>query len=171
MQTEMKGGSNMETEQKSDTITISKNSLWKYSTFVLLGIIILGVAFYVLPGKSTTGNVIQQPGQNLPTEPTAKVQVDIDGDPVKGEASADVTFVEFTDYECPFCKRAFEQSTPVLDKNIESGKKSNDEHEIVGTLITNNYLISGFMRLSILPPISLRQKPICRPRKLNCKNR
>ena len=121
MQTELKGGSNMETEQKSDTITISKNSLWKYSTFVLLGIIILGVAFYVLPGKSTTGNVIQQPGQNLPTEPTAKVQVDIDGDPVKGEASADVTFVEFTDYECPFCKRAFEQSTPVLDKYIESG--------------------------------------------------
>ena len=58
MQTELKGGSNMETEQKSDTITISKNSLWKYSTFVLLGIIILGVAFYVLPGKSTTGNVI-----------------------------------------------------------------------------------------------------------------
>ncbi len=122
MQTEMKGGSNMETEQKSDTITISKNSLWKYSTFVLLGIIILGVAFYVLPGKSTTGNVIQQPGQNLPTEPTAKVQVDIDGDPVKGEASADITIVEFSDYECPFCARAFAQSLTSVNQYIEDGK-------------------------------------------------
>jgi len=116
----MKGGSNMETE-KSNVITIKKDSLWKYSTFVLLGIIVLGTAFFILPNKSPTGNVIQQPGQGLPTEPTAKVTVDVEGDPVKGNADAEVTLVEFTDYECPFCQRAFQQSTPVLDKYVEDG--------------------------------------------------
>src|SRR3989344_231908 len=102
---QVKGGSNMETEQKSDTITISKNSLWKYSTFILLGIIVLSVIFFVLPGKSPTGNVIQQPGQNLPTEPTAQVQVNIDGDPVKGDSNAKVTLVVFDDDQCPFCRK------------------------------------------------------------------
>lgn len=120
MQTEMKGGSNMETE-KNDTITISKNSLWKYSTFVLVGVVILLMVFFVFPGKSPTGNVIQQPGQQLPTEPTAKVTIDVSGDPIKGDKTAKVTLVEFTDYECPFCQRAATQSIPVLNKYIESG--------------------------------------------------
>ncbi len=106
---------------KSDVITIKKDSLWKYSTFVLLGIVILGVAFFVLGDKSPTGNVIQQPGQVLPTEPTAKITVDTNGDPVRGDSSAEVTLIEFTDYECPFCQRAALQSIPVLDQYIESG--------------------------------------------------
>ncbi|MEK6846882.1 MAG: thioredoxin domain-containing protein [Nanoarchaeota archaeon] len=121
MQTEVKGGSNMETEQKSDTITISKNSLWKYSTFVLLGIIVLGTAFFILPDKSTTGRVVDNPGDDIPTEPAAKVQVDIEGDPVKGKANAKVTLVQFEDYECPFCQKAALESLPALDKYVEDG--------------------------------------------------
>ncbi len=118
---QVKGGLIMET-QKNDTITIRKDTLWKYSTFILLGVVILGVIFFVLPGKSPTGNVIQQPGQGLPTEPTARITVDVDGAPVKGDAKAKVTFVEFTDYECPFCARHFTQSGPAIDSYIESGK-------------------------------------------------
>ncbi len=110
----------METE-KNNVITIKKDTLWKYSTFVLLGVVILGVAFFVLGDKSPTGAVIQQPGQQLPTEPTAKITVDVKGDPVKGDKNAKVTLVEFTDYECPFCQRAAQQSIPVLDKYVESG--------------------------------------------------
>ncbi len=115
----LKGGYNM--EQKSETITIRKDTLWKYSTFILLGVVILGVIFYVLPGKSTTGNVIQQPGQQLPTVPTEKIQVEFDGAPVKGDAKAEVTLIEFTDYECPFCQRHFTQTGPALDARINSG--------------------------------------------------
>ncbi len=110
----------METE-KNDVFTINKNSFYKYSTFVLLGVVILGVAFFVLGDKSPTGQVVNQPGQQLPTEPTAKIVVDTEGDPIKGDKNAKVTFVEFTDYECPFCQRAAQQSTPVLDKYVKSG--------------------------------------------------
>lgn len=110
----------MET-QKSDTITIKKDMLWKYSTFVLLGIVILGVIFFVLPGQSPTGNVIQQPGEILPGAPTARITVDTENYPVKGDEDAPVEFVEFTDYECPFCQRHFLQTGSTIDGFIESG--------------------------------------------------
>ena len=117
----VKGGNIMETTQKDEVFTIRKDTLWKYSTFVLLGIVILGVVFFVLPGKSPTGQVVNQPGAQLPSEPTAKITVETDGDPVKGSADAEVTLVEFTDYECPFCQRAAQQSIPILDKYVKDG--------------------------------------------------
>lgn len=116
----VKGGLNM--EQKSETITIRKDTLWKYSTFILLGIVILGVIFYVLPGKSTTGNVVQQPGQQVPTGPSQAIEVDIEGAPVKGNANAEVTIVEFTDYECPFCQRHYTQTGSALNERITDGE-------------------------------------------------
>ena len=116
----MKGGLNME-KQDSETITIRKDTLWKYSTFVLLGVVILGVLFFFLGDKSTTGNVIQQPGDLLPSEPTAKIEVNTDGDPVKGDGNAPVAFVEFTDYECPFCQRHFMQTGSAIDARVQAG--------------------------------------------------
>jgi protein-disulfide isomerase len=34
-----------------------------------------------------------------------RVNVSIEGAPVKGNAAAEITIVEFSDFECPFCKR------------------------------------------------------------------
>ena len=36
----------------------------------------------------------------------AKAEVDIKGEPVRGNANAKVTIVEFSDFECPFCIRS-----------------------------------------------------------------
>lgn len=42
---------------------------------------------------------------------------------VLGRNDAPLTLVEFTDYECPFCKRFYENTFPVLKKNyIDTGK-------------------------------------------------
>jgi protein-disulfide isomerase len=46
-----------------------------------------------------------------------------DDDAVKGDADAPVTIVEFSDFECPFCGRYFEQTYPKIVQNyIETGK-------------------------------------------------
>ena len=47
----------------------------------------------------------QAPARQQPSE----VLVSIDDDPMKGDPKAPVTIVEFSDYQCPFCKRSKRQ--------------------------------------------------------------
>jgi len=59
-----------------------------------------------------------------PTSPeTVDVVLSIAGAPVKGDQSAKVTVVEFTDYQCPFCSRHFRQTWPQLEQDyVKTGK-------------------------------------------------
>jgi protein-disulfide isomerase len=46
-----------------------------------------------------------------------------DGDPYVGDPAAPITLHEYSDLLCPFCKRHFEQTYPVLlDKYVRSGQ-------------------------------------------------
>lgn len=51
----------------------------------------------------------------LPMPSLPIVKVDIAGLPIRGEAKAKVTIVEFADYQCPHCREA----APFLDKLLE----------------------------------------------------
>ncbi len=60
-----------------------------------------------------------------PTQPAALqvFRVSLDDDPVKGNPDASVTIVEYSDFQCPFCSRFFQQTLPLLEKNyIDTGK-------------------------------------------------
>ena len=61
-----------------------------------------------------------------PTQPQAPVkvsQVSIDGDPVKGNPNAQVTMVEFSDFQCPFCGRFASDALPQIQKDyVDTGK-------------------------------------------------
>lgn len=62
------------------------------------------------------------PQQALPDD-SAPVTVSVDDDPVLGEDNAPITIIEFSDYECPFCKRSFDQMLPQLtEEYIDTGK-------------------------------------------------
>jgi len=64
-----------------------------------------------------------QPTQQAPQAPTGPVKVDVADAPVLGNKNAPVTMIEFSDYECPFCKTSFDQLLPELKKNyIDTGK-------------------------------------------------
>lgn len=57
-----------------------------------------------------------------PQKPTKGV-ASVDNDPVMGNKNAPVTIIEFSDYECPFCKRHFDETLPQLVKTyVDTGK-------------------------------------------------
>ena len=109
-------------KQKSETITLNKNDLWKYSTFVLIGVMIIGAVLYFSFGKGLTGNVVANPAANI-VGVTAPVDVEIGDSPILGDKDAPVTIVEFSDYECPYCGRHFTDTYPQIKSNyIDTGE-------------------------------------------------
>ena len=111
-------------EKKNETITIKKETLWKYSTFIL-GALVIVLAFMVFSNDgSVTGNVVAdnpqpQPG---PTEPSV-VSASVDDDAVLGDKKAKVTIIEFSDYQCPFCAIFFSQTfSQIKSQYIDTGK-------------------------------------------------
>ncbi len=58
-----------------------------------------------------------------PVQPTEPIDVSLDDDAVKGDKNAPVTIVEFSEYQCPFCKRYVDQTlVQIQEKYIDTGK-------------------------------------------------
>ena len=112
---------------QEEHVTISKEKLWKYSTFVLIALVLVG-AFFSFSGNDIgtgTGAVVDNGNNPSPTpSPTpSNVEVSIDDDAVKGDKDAPVTIIEFSDYECPFCARFYTQTYGQIQKEyIDTGK-------------------------------------------------
>ena len=63
------------------------------------------------------------PAQAAAPQPPLPAELTIQGAPIKGSANAPVTIVEFSDFQCPFCGRHFNQTLWLLDKEyISTGK-------------------------------------------------
>jgi protein-disulfide isomerase len=113
-------------KESSETFTIKKEALWKYTTFVLAGVLIVGGFFAFSDGGTPTGAAVGAPNAPSPTPtptPGAPVEIEIqDGDHVKGDPDAPVKIFEFSDFECPFCARFYTQTYGQIDSEyIENG--------------------------------------------------
>ena len=114
-------------EDSGEFIKLRTDSLWKYSAFVLLAIVIIG-GFFMFRGNvgglgnSGTGNVIVNPPQQQ-LGVGGKVQVSVDDDAILGDKNAPIALIEFSDYQCPFCRRFFNDALPQIKSNyIDTGK-------------------------------------------------
>lgn len=78
--------------------------------------------------KANAINILESDNQGVPqqaepTEDLSPKKVSIDDDAVLGNESAKVTLIDFTDYECPFCKKYFEETFSQIKKEyIDTGK-------------------------------------------------
>ncbi len=52
-----------------------------------------------------------------------RVEISADDDPVMGSSRAKVTIIEFSDYQCPFCRTFWRETLPQIKKDyIDTGK-------------------------------------------------
>lgn len=104
---------------------------------IILSAIILATSIIyhanTLSGKSLTLDSFKKTADvNVaePANPTAPkadapqfAKVSLDDDPIMGDPNAPVTLIEFSDYECPFCQRHYQNTMPEIVKNyIDTGK-------------------------------------------------
>jgi protein-disulfide isomerase len=108
--------------QKKLTLKLLTKTVNQHFLTILVGLVVLGVVFFA--GSLWRENKLLKTGQlgttpstvktgNSP-EPVTKGVASVDDDPVLGDANAPITIIEFSDYECPFCKRHFDQTLPQL---------------------------------------------------------
>ena len=108
----------------------SKNSFLTTPLSILLGSFLISIAILIHGGIIKIGGPAPQ-AQPQAAQPAAAPQpqvptsakVSVDDDPLLGDKNAPVTLIEFSDYECPFCKRHFDSVYPQIKKDyIDTGK-------------------------------------------------
>ncbi|RME53646.1 DsbA family protein [Candidatus Woesearchaeota archaeon] len=122
-----------QTQKEDTTLEWTKIVLLVIQAILLFALVLQvrslgGIATAPTNAESEGNTQVQAPPtQTPPTQPQPGGEVDLkalmDDDPVKGNPDAPVTIVEFSDYQCPFCGRHFQQTYPQLVKDyIDTGK-------------------------------------------------
>ncbi|MBI4159115.1 DsbA family protein [Candidatus Woesearchaeota archaeon] len=115
---------------EDESFQVKKITIWKLLTgiFGVLFVVSLFTGGFGLGTNEGTGAVVA-PAAPLPSAPPGEVNPNIrqdvkyDGAPVIGDKDAKVTIIEFSDFQCPFCGRFYEQTLPSLQKEyIDTGK-------------------------------------------------
>ncbi|HVF69120.1 MAG TPA: thioredoxin domain-containing protein [Xanthomonadales bacterium] len=90
----------------------------------LLGMLTNKVIYLENATKAAELQAVPSPAAEAPpVEDNNPKQVSVDDDPVMGDKNAKVTLIEFSDYECPYCKRYFDATYEQVKKAyVDTGK-------------------------------------------------
>ncbi len=103
--------------------TTQKNTLAMPIAVVIAGVIIAGAVIYSGGKTPTTANIPQQPQvAQQQTGDLEKMAPITSKDHIRGNPNAPVKIVEYSDTECPFCKRFHDTMKQVMDIEGKDGK-------------------------------------------------
>ncbi len=105
--------------QKKDTITVTIKKSYLYAALAVVLAFGSGLGVSWLSSRSTTPVPEDSNQSALAGGQRSVVQIGLEGRPSLGPPDARVTIVEFTDYECPFCSRHFQDTMPQLLRKYE----------------------------------------------------
>jgi len=91
---------------------------------VVAGILVAGAVIYgngKAPSNPTDQNLDQEKTAQV-SEHTNNVRPISSDDHIRGNPDASIIIVEYSDFECPFCKRFHDTMNQVMDEYGESGK-------------------------------------------------
>ncbi len=102
-------------EIKKDKVTVKKATLWKVAVAILAVVLVFNWMTGDDEGTSNNGEA--------KLAPTISAEDYIDDDPMIGDPDAPITIVEFSDFQCSFCKRFRTQTFDQLkEEYIDTGK-------------------------------------------------
>lgn len=124
-------------QSKEQSISIKKST---FKGMIIGIIIVIGVAAFFAGSYISNFNSNQVSQEQLQdaisklelkilqeqlsaTQPTNPIKISADDDPVIGNINAEITIIEFSDFQCPFCERFNTQTFPLIfEEYIKHGK-------------------------------------------------
>jgi len=109
----------------SDRRPVTSN-FWLLTSTLILPLLALAISVAVWYRTNSEIATLRQSQRALIAEVASlrrNAIIDLAGGPVVGSQDAIVTLIEFSDYECPYCIRHFQQTMPQIEANyIKTGK-------------------------------------------------
>lgn len=98
-----------------------KNKLFLPASILIAGLMIGGAVLYTSSGSpkiaANTGTAaIQQGAGGTGEQAGGVINVSADDDAVLGSSDAPVTIIEFSDFQCPFCRKLYKETLPQIKK-------------------------------------------------------
>lgn len=96
---------------------MNENKLFVPISILIAGLIIAGAVFFTKEGSST-------PNTNEDGQPLKQVEVKPvnDSDHIRGNKDAEITIVEYSDFECPFCAKFHDTMEQIMADYESTGK-------------------------------------------------
>ncbi|MDP2628272.1 MAG: thioredoxin domain-containing protein [Nanoarchaeota archaeon] len=94
--------------EENDSISVKKGDIWKYSTFVLIALVIVG-GFFVLSNNSPTNNAVNTGNAGATAGAASDLSIITENPslfPSLGPENAKHVVLEFSDFQCPYCGMA-----------------------------------------------------------------
>lgn len=128
-------GQNLQNSEQKEFLASNENSgsrkkMWSFveKNFLALSIlaaalIVGGSIMYGGSGISGSGSTIKAPEVKVDETGTTRVDVSVDNDAYLGNKKAKVVIIEFSDFQCPFCRTFWKDSFVQIKKDyIDTGK-------------------------------------------------